>query len=154
MRVIEGNKQRQLLRVVVVSVLAVGQMLLAVHACTVSAIESTSRSAVATQSSTTVASATAPRASEGAANLAQRTSDDCVNLVDRAVLASEPGIQPYRSRVAPRVTTDLPKPVFAGRARVSWFGMAERGEVDSSWLGNPRALNGPPHTILHCCWRI
>lgn len=154
MRVANEINLSRLLRVCVVTVLAAGQMLLAVHACDISVNELASRATVTQQVTGRVASATARRALEGTAYLPQRANGDCADPAVRVVLPSEPALLPYRARVISRVSTDSSKPVFADRVRISWFGMADRGDVVSGWIGNPRGLDNPPHTILHCCWRI
>lgn len=154
MRVANEINLSRLLRLFVVTVLAVGQVLLVVHACGISVSELANRATVTTQTTTRVASTTARRALEGAGYLPQRANGDCADAAVRVVLPSEPAVLPYRAHFISRVSTDGPKPVFAKRVRVSWFGMADHGKVVSSWLGNPRELNSPPHTILHCCWRI
>lgn len=153
-RVLNGIKLRQLLRVVIVSVLAAGQMFLVAHACARNVDELARRSAVATPNTIGVALETARRALDGERFLTRGAGGDCADLALRAVLASETGIVPYVSRLSPRAPIDLPKPVFAGRVRISWLGMADRGEIDSAWLGSPQVIDSPPHTILHCRWRI
>ncbi len=154
MREIKGFKMRQLLNVIVVSVLAAGQMFLVAHACANVGSELASQAAAATPSIKGVAFETARRAMDGDQFLPKRSGSDCTDLALRPVFASETGILPYRSRIVPRVSTDSPKPVVAGPVRSSWNGIAARGVVASGWLGSPRLIERPPHTILHCCWRI
>ena len=154
MRVANEINLSRLLRVFVVIALAAGQTFLAVHACDTSVNELANRAIVTTQTATRVASATVRRALGGAGYLPQRANVDCADSAARVVLPGEPAVLPNRPRVISRVGTDFPKPFFADRLRVSGFGMADHGEVVSRWLGNPRELNSPPHTILHCCWRI
>ena len=155
-RVMNGLHLRQFLRAIVVGVLMAGQLLLVAHACASGSGELVGHSAVVTPGVAVVPFETPRPTMDGARYLPQRADGDCPDLALRAVLASEPGIVPYGSRMVPRSgsSTDLPKPVVAGRVRVSWLGIADRGAIDPSWLGNPPAINSPPQTILHCCWRI
>jgi hypothetical protein len=153
MRVINGFKLRQLIRIVVVSVLASAQMFLIAHACAISVDKLASHAKVMTTPSFGVALVTKRRVTDGGQYQLQLAAGDCADSIVHPELTNQFGVWPHWSRVVPRVSTDSP-PVVFGQVHSSLHRMADHVAIASGLPANPQLPNRLPHTILHCCWRI
>lgn len=148
---------RRLIARLLIAVFVFAQMATAAHACVSLALDATGVSA--SQGSTMASTMPVERSGQLIAAVANAVSPHCGAP---GCSVTEPGFsavcdahcQSEQQRVDASSSTTVPAAILMAGYMLPPFdrGAVQRG-LEQTWLAPPDAA-GPPHTILHCCFRL